>query len=252
MRLPMKNLNLWSNTIETIVFDFDGTLADTLEASLITFKSTLQHLNINLPIPIDIKTYGPLSVAGMFRTAGIAEENRLSETIAYYKKLYQRIAPRRAKLFPGVKQALNRLIQEGYDLVIATNESRQNLDVLMKCFGIEHIFCVTCCADEVRRPKPWPDIGEKVLQQTGAAAANTLMVGDSVCDIEMAQQTGMKACAVGWGGTPLHRLIDSSPDWAITETCQLFHILSTSQKTPNFKHVLVNGTGRISETLLAS
>ena len=85
MRLPMKNLNLRSNAIETIVFDFDGTLADTLAASLITFKTTLQHFNINVPIPIDIKTYGPLSVAGMFRTAGITEENRLSETIAYYK-----------------------------------------------------------------------------------------------------------------------------------------------------------------------
>lgn len=88
-------------------------------------------------------------------------------------------------------------------------------------------------------------MGEKVLQQTGATAANTLMVGDSVCDIEVAQQTGMKACAVGWGGTPLHRLIDSSLDWAITESRQLLQILGTSQKMPNFKHVLVNGTGRI-------
>lgn len=83
MRLPMKNLNLRSNAIDTIVFDFDGTLADTLAASLITFKTTLQHFNINVPIPIDIKTYGPLSVAGMFRTAGITEENCLSESSTF-------------------------------------------------------------------------------------------------------------------------------------------------------------------------
>jgi phosphoglycolate phosphatase-like HAD superfamily hydrolase len=55
MRLPKKNPDQASDTIDAIVFDFDGTLADTLPSSLKAFESTLQYFNVDMPKPITIK-----------------------------------------------------------------------------------------------------------------------------------------------------------------------------------------------------
>ena len=250
MRLPLKNPKSGSNHIDTIVFDFDGTLADTLKSSLIAFESTLLQFHFELPKTLTKHIYGAFSIEGMFRYLGISDSVLLSKMVFRYNELYREIAPRIACLFPDVRFTLNLLKDCGFGLAIATNELRENLDMLLAIFGIDQIFDTTCCADEVKRPKPWPDMGEKVLLQTGATSANTLMIGDSICDIAMAKQTGMKACAVGWGGIPLHRLIESSPDWAINEIRQLFHIVGTTQRVPDFNHALVKGTDRISETLL--
>jgi phosphoglycolate phosphatase-like HAD superfamily hydrolase len=234
MRLPQKYLYQESNTIDTIVFDFDGTLADTLPSSLMSFGSTLQHFDIDLPKPITLGTYGHQSVEGMFQQAGISDKDKLSRLIARYNSLYREIAPVNASLFPGVGKTLNILRDRGYRLAIATNESRQNLDILLDAFNMRHIFSATCCADEVKQPKPWLDMGRKVLSEIGTAAIRSLMIGDSVCDIEMARNNRMNSCAVSWGATNFDRLLDASPNWAITDITQLLEILNISCAVPFF------------------
>jgi phosphoglycolate phosphatase-like HAD superfamily hydrolase len=67
--------------------------------------------------------------------------------------------------------------------------------MLLDAFKIRPFFKATCCTDEVKQPKPMPDMGQNVVSKMGAAAINSLMVGDSVCDIEMARNNNMKSCA---------------------------------------------------------
>ncbi|MGD2015124.1 MAG: HAD family hydrolase [Desulfobacterales bacterium] len=251
MRLPMKNPYQATDTIDTIVFDFDGTLADTLPSSLMSFQSTLQHFDIDLPKPITLSTYGHQSVAGMFQQAGISDKDKLLSLIDQYNSLYREIAPVNANLFPGVRHTLTILRDCGYSLAIATNESRENLDILLDAFSIRHIFNATCCADEVKQPKPRPDMGRKVVSRIGTAAIRSLMIGDSICDIEMAYNNSMKSCAVSWGATNLYRLLESSPNWAITEIAQLFEILNISCTVPFLHSIYESTTAGISETSLA-
>jgi phosphoglycolate phosphatase len=251
MRLPEKNPYQASDTIDTIVFDFDGTLADTLPSSLITFESTLQHFDIDFPNPIAISTYGHLSIAGMFQQAGISDKNKLLSMISQYNSLYREIAPQNAKLFPNARHTLNILRECGYRLAIATNESRQNLDMLLDTFKIRHIFSATCCADEVKQPKPCPDMGKKVVSKIGTATIRSLMIGDSVCDIEMARNNSMNSCAVSWGATNLDRLLESSPNWAITDIAQLLDILNITSPVSFLHGIIVNRTPEISKVPLA-
>ena len=250
MRLPMKNLTLRSNTIDTVVFDFDGTLADTLESSLLAFESTLLQFNIDLPDPPTTKTYGPLSVEGMFRHIGVSDNTLLLKMVTRYNILYRDIAPGIADLFPGVKDTLNLLADRGFKLAIATNELRENLDMLLTTFGIGHLFKTTCCADEVSQPKPWPDMGREVLKRLDADAAQSLMLGDSICDIQMAQQNSMASCAVSWGATPIDRLLDTSPNLAITDFPQLLDILGVVDTSLGFHSIFFNKPTGITETAL--
>jgi phosphoglycolate phosphatase-like HAD superfamily hydrolase len=228
MRLPPKKPYQTSDTIDTIVFDFDGTLANTLPTSLMSFRSTLRHFDIDLPKSFNLSTYGHQSVAGMFQQAGVSDKNKLLSLIDQYNSNYREIAPVNAGLFPGVRHTLNILRNCGYRLAIATNEMRQNLDMLLDVFNIGHLFIATCCADEVKQPKPWPDMGRKVVSKIGTAAIRSLMIGDSVCDIEMARSNRMNSCAVSWGAANFDQLLEASPNWAITDITQLLEILNIS------------------------
>jgi len=251
MRLPMKNLDTGSNPIDTIVFDFDGTLADTLESSLLAFESTLLQYHIDPPAPLTKDIYGPLSIEGMFRYIGVSDKDLQSKMVCRYNKLYREIAPSMASLFPGVRFSLSLLKDRGFGLAIATNELRENLDMLLATFDIDQMFDTTCCADEVCQPKPWPDMGRKVMSRLDADPTRSLMLGDSVCDIEMARNNCMESCAVSWGGTPVDCLLDASPNLAITDFPQLLDILGVANTNPEFHSIFHNRTTGISETSLA-
>ena len=236
--------------IVSVVFVFVGTLADTLESSLLAFESTLLQFNVDIPEPPTIATYGPLSVEGMFRQIGISDKDLQSKLVGRYNVLYRDIAPVTARLYPGVRDTLSLLMDRGFNLAIATNELRENLDMLLTTFGIDHMFKATCCADEVRHPKPWPDMGRKVVSRLGTHATRALMLGDSVCDIEMARNNRMQTCAVSWGATSFDRLIVASPNIAITDFTQLLDILGLSNTNPEFHSIFHNRTTGISETSL--
>ena len=252
MRLPMKNLNSGSKPIDTVLFDFDGTLADTMESSLLAFESTLLQFHYKLPEPITKDIYGAFSIEGMFRYIGISDLDLQAKMVCRYNELYREIAPRIASLFPGVRFTLNLLKDSGFRLAIATNELRENLDMLLKTLGIDHIFDTTCCADEVSRPKPWPDMGKKVLSRLDADPNRCLMLGDSVCDIEMARNNRIESCAVGWGATPIECLLEASPNLAITDFFQLLDILGITKTSLEYHNIFSGKPTGISETSLAS
>jgi phosphoglycolate phosphatase-like HAD superfamily hydrolase len=66
------------------------------------------------------------------------------------------------------------------------------------------------------------------------AASRSLMLCDSVCDIEMARKINMYSCAVSWGATTLNNLLETSPDWAITEFTQLLDNLNARSAGSDF------------------
>jgi phosphoglycolate phosphatase len=250
MQSAIKNASLQLNTINTILFDFDGTIADTEASMTLALKLTFEDFGIILPGTTVFKTFACLTIEDMFRVAGIFDPGLMSDMVTRYNALYQEIAPRNAGLFSGVLETLDRLTDRGYRLAIATNESRENLNTLMDCFGIKPYFIATCCADEVNRPKPWPDMGKKLLTQTEATAVRTLMVGDAVTDIEMAQRNFMNSCAVGWGSASMNRLLEASPNWAIYQPSELFDILDNAISTPAFLSILKRGTVTAAEPVL--
>ena len=85
----------------------------------------------------------------------------------------------------------------------------------------------------------------------GSNPIHSLMLGDSVCDIEMARKNSMTACAVSWGATPFDRLLEASPHLAITDFSQLLDILGITDTTIDFHSIFFNKPTGITETSLA-
>ncbi len=197
--------------IDTVIFDFDGTLADTQKATMMTFIQVLEKLGVAVDEDLLCEEMTSLSVADMFRSVGL-QRDLVPTACEQYRQIYRILSPQWAALFPDVKQTLETLGSWGLNLAIATNESRDNLDNLLSAFGIADLFRTSCCADEVTRPKPFPDMGRKVLEFLNTPPSRALMVGDSVFDMAMGNTLGMHTCAAGYGAFTVDQLLAKHPD----------------------------------------
>ncbi len=239
---PLKNHYSIMTGIDAVIFDFDGTLADTQKATMTTFIQALDELSMPLDETLLSEEMTALSVEDMFRSVGL-EEGRVANACDRYKDIYRTTAPRCAALFPGVEPTLQALSSWGFTLAIATNESRENLDTLLSAFGIAHLFQASCCADEVERSKPFPDMGVRILSTLDIAPERALMVGDSVFDMALGKTLGMRTCAAGYGAYPLSQLQEQHPDRVIRGFSELLTLLVRSEFINTAHHGRLGATG---------
>ena len=113
-------------------------------------------------------------------------------------------------LFEGVTEMLADLEQAGALLGVATGKSRLGLDRAFSQHCIAHHFVATRCADE-GFPKPHPDMLLHLMDRVGAEPGETLMIGDTTHDVELAHNAGVAAVAVAYGAHPPAGLAGLSP-----------------------------------------
>jgi phosphoglycolate phosphatase len=211
--------------IDTVIFDFDGTLMDTRAATMETLRRTLAHLEIE---PAESPPAGhlhALTVGDMLRAVGVSNERLLKRACKEFARRYRADASVCSRVFPGVIQTLQTLRHLGFRMAVATNEFRRNFDRLMREFGLDVFFQTTVCADEVVSAKPDPEMAVTVLRQLGSRPITALMVGDSPLDIQMGRSAGLMTCAVTHGATPGRALVESAPDFIIDAFQELIGLL---------------------------
>jgi phosphoglycolate phosphatase len=195
---------------ELIVFDWDGTLLDSQEHIVGTLFATCADLAITPPTreaAKDIIGLGlPEALEKLFPGTGPEERLRITDT--YRRHFLGKPSP--SKLFPGVMETLHRLHTQGYLLGIATGKGRRGLDRSLEEFGLSELFHATRCADEAFS-KPHPQMLLDLLEMLGVAAANTLMVGDTEYDMQMANNADTASLAVDYGVHDKQRLMRHNP-----------------------------------------
>lgn len=111
-------------------------------------------------------------------------------------------SPLRPALFPGVYEMLQELKQAGFLLAIATGKSRSGLAHAMQALDVTTLFDMTCTAEE-SAPKPGPEMLNSLITLLHVRSARTLMIGDTIYDLEMASTLEVPAVAVTYG---LHKI----------------------------------------------
>ncbi|HVQ60568.1 MAG TPA: HAD-IA family hydrolase, partial [Burkholderiales bacterium] len=104
-------------------------------------------------------------------------------------------------LFPGTETMLTGLRTRGHVLAIATGKSRAGLARALDNTGLRPLFASSRCADQCT-PKPAPDMLLELMAELGTKETNTLMIGDTVHDLQMAAHAGVPAVAVSYGAHP--------------------------------------------------
>jgi len=209
------------NRITTLILDFDGTLADTVDGIVRTAKATLKELSLpDIPRETIVSHIG-LPLGEMFKgMTGIGDEAFIAECMTTYRRIFKVIALDSIVPFPGVKETLRNLKEKGISLNIASSRSRGSIEYFLKKEGMEDLFDIILGAGDTQKHKPHPEMVLKILEKKGIPASEALMVGDTTFDIMMGHSGGCRGCGVTYGNhsretlSEVHTeyLIDSFPE----------------------------------------
>jgi len=199
--------------IEAVVFDFDGTLADTSEAVVTTVEQTLAQLLVASPARTAISALIGLPLVETFRTASVAEAS-LDEAVRIYRSRFFDNADRIA-LFAQVASALQAIAAAGLPMAIASSRGRVSLLRLLTRLGIEELFCAVLGEEDAVRKKPAPDLVLAIAERLDIEPGALLVVGDTDYDIEMGRAAGAHTCAVTHGCHDAERLRAARPTWIV-------------------------------------
>jgi phosphoglycolate phosphatase len=194
-----------------LIFDWDGTLADSEQHIVAAARAAIDALGLPARSHEEIRTIIGLAMSeacqALFPNLPGSQEGRF---IACYRKYYLRNAGTPIALFPGAKATLHELAAQRYRLAVATGKGRRGLDRDMAIHGLGRLFATTRSADEAPS-KPHPQMLVDIMEELDAGALETLMIGDTVYDLEMARNAGVACVAVASGVHDRERLLEFDP-----------------------------------------
>ena len=186
---------------ELLVFDWDGTLMDS--ASHIATALQQSFRDLDLPVPTDEAARHVIGLgledAMMYLYPGL-DRARYTDVAERYRVHYL-AGDQAIELFPEVATGIPALNESGYLLAVATGKSRRGLDRTLSSTGLQSYFHTSRCADE-GFPKPHPQMLEVIMENLGASAERTLMIGDTTHDLQMASNAGVEAVGLTHGAHP--------------------------------------------------
>jgi phosphoglycolate phosphatase len=180
-----------------VVFDWDGTLIDSAGTIVQCIQDAARDMGIGIPPAERARHVIGLGLHDSLRHAvpGLPTE-RYREFADHYRR-YFLSRHDSMLLFPGVRALLEELKPQRL-LAIATGKSRKGLDRALDADGLRAYFAGSRCADETQ-PKPHPAMLLELMETLQIDKKNTLMVGDTSHDLEMARAAGVDALAVTYG-----------------------------------------------------
>jgi pyrophosphatase PpaX len=208
-----------------LLFDLDGTLVDSLDLILSSYRHTLkEHLGKSLPDEEWMNTLGmPLRVQlERFAETPAQLEAMFDTYIAHNEANHARLV----RPFPGMAAAIQSLHTAGYRLGVVTSKIRENAIRELRTCGLDGLFAGLVSASDVTRPKPHPEPVLQGLESLGLAAAKCLMVGDSLFDLQAARAAGVDTAAALWGPFGRARLSPGEPDYWLEDVSELLDLLS--------------------------
>ena len=210
-----------SGHINLAVFDCDGTIVDSQHSIVAAMHAAFDSLSLDFPPAEEIKRIVGLplleAIVRLFPTGEAATHRQLREE---YRKAYSTARENGRiydPLFPGLNDALDELVSAGWVLGIATGKSHLGLVNTLQSHNLLERFLTIQTADKAAG-KPSPDMLLNAMAETGADPENTVMIGDTTFDIEMANNAGTLAVGVAWGYHGTDELIDAGAR-AIVRDC---------------------------------
>lgn len=197
--------------VRAVLYDFDGTLADSTELIMRCYRHTMRaHLGEVPPDEEWLRGFGTPLETQIARFARDAEEQQAM--LASYRAHQDEHHDTLLVPFPGAAETVAELARRGVPLAIVTSKLRRGTLRGMDLCGITGHFPVVITPDDVRNPKPHPEPVRLALERLGVAPEEALFVGDSPHDIVAGRAAGTRTAAALWGPFPREALLAEHPD----------------------------------------
>ncbi len=215
---------------ELLVFDWDGTLMDSEARIVDCIRQAATDLALEVPATERIRNIIGL---GLKEAVGVlfpdADEVLVDDVTGRYRHHFLDENRTPSELFARAEETLCELAQRGYLLAVATGKGRRGLDRVLASTGLGELFHATRCADETFS-KPHPQMLLQIMEELGVTAAQTLMIGDTEYDMQMASNAGTAALAVSYGVHAPERLLAHKPQGCLHDIGELIGWLDSPSR----------------------
>jgi len=208
--------------MDLLIFDLDGTLIDSKLDLAHAVNATRSHMGLSLLDHERVYSYVGNGAPVLIRRAmgARATEPEVQEALEFFLEYYREHYLDFTTLYPGVREALDRLRDGGKRMAVLTNKPVRISQLIVDGLGVHDYFFQVYGGNSFDFKKPHP-IGVEVLRkETGIGRDRTLMVGDSSVDVQTARNAGIPCCGVTYGFQP-ESLVDPAPDLLVNSMAEL-------------------------------
>ena len=205
---------------KVIIFDFDGTLADTVDILLSITNRLSAEFGFKSATKEELAQLSNLNSWQILQYSGIS--------IFKFPLLIRRLKAElhsevpHIQLFPGIKEVLLELKKRGFQLGIITSNSKENVLGSLEKNGLQDTFTFIYSGSTFGKHK----VINKWLRIENIHTEKVVYVGDEIRDIDAAKKTGIKVIAVGWGFNSQEALAAQNPDFLIERPQELIEIMN--------------------------
>ncbi len=212
--------------LQTVLFDLDGTLIDSIQLIIDSYHHTLEVHGI--PARTDQEWLDGIGTPLRVQFAEWAhDEERMEAMIATYREYNIFHHDSRVRVYPGVVEMVTAVRAAGCRTGLVTSKNRVGAFRGLRVAGLEETMDVVIGADDVVNPKPHREPVDRAVAHLGADPATTVYVGDSVHDMHSGRSAGVRTAAVLWGPFGRTDLEPTRPDYWLQHPRELVNLLTT-------------------------
>lgn len=207
--------------IQTVLFDFDGTLVDTNELIYQSFIHTFKTYGYSFSKEEILSFNGP----PLHDTFYSINPELAEEMIETYRKHNHENHEKYIKLFPNVIETLEKLKENDVKIGIVTAKLREGVNLGMEITNLTPYIDTVVAIDDVEKPKPHPEPIFRALESLRAEREASIMVGDNYHDIEAGNRAGVITAGVSWSGKGEEYLKRYNPTYMLDDMLDLLPIV---------------------------
>lgn len=196
--------------LRAMLFDFDGTLADSFGAITLSTNHTRKHFGLQPLREDEVRAYVGYGLRHLMEQ--LVPTAPPDDAVAVYREHHPGVMASGTILFPGVVESLERLKREGVRTAICSNKHVQFTKAIVREKGVAHLFDEVLGPDDVGVAKPDPAMLFEAMRRLGATASDTVYVGDMTIDVEVARNAGVPVWIVLGGASSRESLEAAKPD----------------------------------------
>ncbi|WP_027108879.1 pyrophosphatase PpaX [Lacticigenium naphthae] len=215
---------------DTILFDFDGTLADSNE---LINRTHLRVLNERFPGVYNEESVRQFNGPSLDDVYGLLDPDHAEELIRRYREYNAELHDDMIQLFDGVAEELARLKDQGVTLAIVSTKRKDVLQKGIDVLGLHEYFAVVIGGDDYTYYKPNPEPIYCAMAELNALHGRTIMVGDNGHDIQAAKNAGIPGVFVRWSQKTVAEIEQFQPDAVIESMADLSVLI---EKGLSFTH----------------
>ena len=207
---------------KNLIFDFDGTIADSKECSMVATQKSFKERGLEEPTVNLIEYYMGIPIEKSFSLMSSVDldDHQLEALIKTFRQNYKEVESSYLKLYKHMTEQLQSLSKDKQLFVVSSKKTDvliRNLEIL----DIDHLFTEVIGSDKVNHYKPSPDGINYILNKYQLENEETIYIGDAIFDMQTANSAKVASCAVTWGTHSIEELKSENPTYIIHEVTEL-------------------------------